>query len=97
MRCFTSGTAVGIGRAGLAAGYLVGFLGLVGLSSESAAAPTPVETSIQDFFLPGTQPDTLNHPISDSNNCAACHSVPEHGFDPYEGWVGSMMGQAARD
>jgi Cytochrome c554 and c-prime len=97
MRCFTSGTAVGIGRAGLAAGFLVGFLGLVGLSSESAAAPTPVETTIQDFFLPGTQPDTLNHPISDSNNCAACHSVPEHGFDPYEGWVGSMMGQAARD
>ena len=61
----------------------------------SYAAPVP--TTLEDFFLPGTQPDTLNHSFSDSNNCQACHTVPEHDWDPYEGWVSSMMGQAARD
>ncbi|MFK7758892.1 MAG: GC-type dockerin domain-anchored protein [Phycisphaerales bacterium] len=68
---------------------------VMGMSSSAIGAPIP--TTIEDFFLPGTQPNTINHPIADSNNCAACHSVPEHDFDPTEGWVASMMGQAARD
>ncbi len=66
-------------------------------AATSSVFASPVPTTIEDFFLPGTQPETLNHPISDGNNCAACHSEPAHDFDPYEGWVGSMMGQAARD
>ena len=76
-------------------GVIAGVLAMVGLTAMSAAAPVP--TTLEDFYLPGTQPMTINHGIADSNNCAACHDVPEHDFDPYEGWVGSMMGQAARD
>lgn len=67
------------------------------LGSGSLAVASPVPTTLEDFFLPGTQPETINHPIADGNNCAACHSEPAHEFDPYEGWVGSMMAQAARD
>ncbi len=76
-------------------GVMAGLIALTGLATSAISAPVP--TTIDDFFLPGTQPETLSHPISDSNNCAACHSVPEHDFDPSEGWVSSMMGQATRD
>lgn len=76
-------------------GLVAALAGIIGAASGAIASPVP--TTLQDFFLPGTQPETLNHPISDGNNCAACHSEPAHDFDPYEGWVGSMMGQAARD
>ena len=61
---------------------IAGLATLVGLISLSIAAPVP--TTIEDFFLPGTQPETINHPIADGNNCAACHSVPDHDFDPTE-------------
>ena len=71
--------------------------GVIALSCSGSASGAPVPTTINDFFLPGTQPETLNHSIADSNNCQACHTIPEHDFDPYEGWVSSMMGQAARD
>ena len=70
-------------------------LGAGGLATMSAAAPVP--TTVEDFFLPGTQPETLNHPIVDATQCAACHSEPAHDFDPVEGWTASMMSQSARD
>ena len=91
MRIHRSGIAAYFKRSCMAAGLLA----LAGSSSISLAAPVP--TTIEDFFLPGTQPETINHPIADGNNCAACHSVPEHDFDPNEGWVASMMGQSMRD
>jgi len=67
----------------------------VGAAGVALAAPVP--TSVDDFFLPGTQPETLNHPIVDALSCSACHTEPAHDFDPVEGWSHSMMGQAARD
>ena len=91
MKVYRSGIAANLKWAWITAGTLV----LTASSSILMAAPVP--TTIDDFFLPGTQPETMNHPIADGNNCAACHSVPEHDFDPYENWVSSMMGQAMRD
>ncbi len=76
----------------------MGVLALIGTSVvATVATASPVPTTIEDFFLPGTQPETLAHPISDSNNCSACHDVPEHRYDPAKNWVSSMMAQAARD
>ncbi|MEE8154935.1 MAG: hypothetical protein V3T53_08225 [Phycisphaerales bacterium] len=67
----------------------------------------PVNTTLNDFFMPGTQPDPEGMellPIVESANCVLCHA----GFDevdpplnlegePFRNWVGSMMAQASRD
>lgn len=55
----------------------------------------PLTTTKEDFFLPGTQPNSPEHPIVeviDPTTCRSCHSAPI-----YEAWRGSMMGQAGRD
>jgi uncharacterized repeat protein (TIGR01451 family) len=49
-------------------------------------------TTIQDFFLPGTQPGDLNAGIASAVDCDICHSDPIYGR-----WRGSMMSQAGRD
>ena len=59
-----------------------------------------VPTSAADFFLPGTQPnkDSLSfEPIQASNNCSYCHGEYNATVAPFDSWVVSMMGQAARD
>ncbi len=59
-----------------------------------------VPTSASDFFLPGTQPnaDSLAfEPVQASNNCSYCHGGYSNQHAPYDAWVVSMMGQAARD
>ena len=91
MRGHRSGFAVCFERIGVLMACAVG----MGVAGVAVSAPLP--TTIEDFFLPGTQPETINHEIADANNCAACHDEPSHDYDPYEGWVGSMMAQAARD
>ncbi len=67
----------------------------------------PVNTTLDDFFMPGTQPDPDGVellPIVESMNCVLCHG----GFDevepplnvegePFRNWAGSMMAQASRD
>jgi uncharacterized repeat protein (TIGR01451 family) len=59
----------------------------------SVAVPRSVLTTTpQDFFLPGTQPRTLNVSIPPSVDCDICHSAPI-----YDRWRGSMMSQAGRD
>lgn len=63
----------------------------------SFANPLPLPTTLQDFFLDGTQPDTLNHPIVDAQNCAICHGLYDEVHEPFRTWAASMMGQAARD
>ena len=52
----------------------------------------PLPTTTEDFFLPGTQPETLDHPIVNPASCDLCHSDPI-----YSAWRGSMMSQAGRD
>ena len=65
----------------------------------------PVPTTLEDFFLPGTQPGGVDLvPIFDSNNCVLCHAdfdkaeppLPPDA-EPYRNWLGGMMAQATRD
>lgn len=64
------------------------------IRQQRAAANLPLPTTREDFFLPGTQPGTLDplHPIVDPDSCGACHTDVI-----YKAWRGSMMGQAGRD
>lgn len=55
----------------------------------------PLPTNRDDFFFPGTQPRSDEHPLVDIANpssCDACHTDPI-----FKAWRGSMMGQAGRD
>ena len=57
----------------------------------------PVNTGLNDFFGPGTQPNMLTDPIVDSQVCGGCHGDFDAVTEPYRPWAASMMGQAARD
>ncbi len=67
----------------------------------------PIGTTLQDFFLPGTQPDPSGSellPIFSSFDCILCHgdfdqAEPPLPLDaePFRTWTGSMMAQATRD
>jgi len=64
-----------------------------------------VPSTINDFFLPGTQPDPSGGNlalIQDSNSCVFCHgdfvSVELNAdAEPYRNWAGTMMANSARD
>ena len=85
---------------------LLAIAGQSGVVRAGEAPPPLVPTTLQDFFLPGTQPDPdgLNMvPIEPSFNCQFCHGFFDPNYDqpleaePYRNWAGSMMGQASRD
>ncbi|MCH8912914.1 MAG: hypothetical protein IIA33_05030 [Planctomycetes bacterium] len=69
--------------------------------------PPLLPTTLEDFFLPGTQPDPDGielTPIEPASPlCQLCHGffTPElgqpHEAEPYRNWAGSMMAQASRD
>ncbi|MFO7662929.1 MAG: multiheme c-type cytochrome [Chloroflexota bacterium] len=67
-----------------------------GLSrTDSGPATLPLPTTREDYFLPGTQPHSPQHPvveIIDPTTCRSCHSAPI-----YDAWRGSMMAQSGRD
>ena len=90
-------------RAGASLGVLVtaGFAAfLAGASSGSGSGQVQVPTTDADFFMPGTQPNGAGagfDPILASNNCQFCHSEYNPSTAPYDTWVVSLMGQAARD
>lgn len=55
-----------------------------------------VPTTLEDFFLPGSQPGqsgNLEHP----SKCDNCHGGYNQAVEPAFNWRGSMMAQAARD
>ncbi|MEM6676002.1 MAG: hypothetical protein AAF726_24345 [Planctomycetota bacterium] len=90
-------------RAALAAAVPV-FALIGGLAADRsfAAQGTPggqtqVPATIDDFFLPGTQPGDLNVPIFESGTCSGCHGFFDPVHEPYGPWAASMMGQAGRD
>ncbi len=56
-----------------------------------------VSATLDDFFGPGTQPETLNSPILSANNCRFCHGNFDPVTEPTRPWAASLMGQAARD
>ncbi len=57
----------------------------------------PLDTTIDDFFGPGTQPGDLVDPIRGVDECLACHGNYDEEHEPYRPWAASMMGQASRD
>ncbi|MCE7988859.1 MAG: hypothetical protein DYG89_47495 [Caldilinea sp. CFX5] len=56
------------------------------------APHAPVNTTLLDFQLPGTQPGGLTTPLASSASCTGCHV--NHIVDNF---AGSMMANAARD
>lgn len=58
------------------------------------AYPTPLPSNINNFFLRGTQPNSLSNSILTANNCSACHG---NTAIIHPQWSGSLMAQAARD
>ncbi len=57
----------------------------------------PLPTTANDFLQPGTQPETLDEAIFDSNDCRDCHGDYDLEVEPYGRWKGSMMAQSSRD
>ena len=78
--------------------FLHSLVGLAGLLLHTSLADAQVPTTLDNFFHPGTQPDTSKgknfSPFVSAENCRGCHEV----YDPveypiYSRWAGSMMGQ----
>lgn len=67
------------------------------ISGALSFAFTPVPTTPNDFFIPGTQPGTLTTGLVTAVQCSFCHSDYDVDAAPYNRWAASMMGQAARD
>ncbi|MGH2571099.1 MAG: hypothetical protein ACRDGR_07730, partial [bacterium] len=71
-------------------GESAGVFGIAGVAGGIVA------TTLRDMTLPGSQP--LEGVVVESVNlCAACHGNYDPANEPWHGWQGSMMGQAARD
>lgn len=67
------------------------------LTPASAVAQLPVASDINDFFLPGTQANTMSSGIFAVGSCSLCHGDYDQAVEPYFRWQGSMMANAARD
>lgn len=75
-------------------------LGLIFGSVAFAVAGDPqtqVPTTLNDFRMPGTQPNMLVDNIVGADSCASCHGFFDEQHDQYSTWSASMMGQAMRD
>lgn len=55
-----------------------------------------VPTTLNDFFLPGSQPGQSGN-IEHPSKCDNCHGGYDQAVEPAFNWRGSMMSQAARD
>lgn len=76
--------------------------GLVALiACATAMGQLPMSTNINNFRMPGTQPNGLSNNLLNSSNCTTCHGgiVSGNGSPVVIGddWTGSLMAQAARD
>ncbi|MBX3357540.1 MAG: hypothetical protein KF745_03845 [Phycisphaeraceae bacterium] len=64
----------------------------------AALAYNPVPTTLQDFFLKGSQPGSLIDGMQQgADNCSICHAGYNEQVEPYTRWSASMMAQASRD
>ncbi len=69
-----------------------------GLLLAAGAAALPLETTSDDFRLPGTQPGTVVHDFATPDTCATCHGgYGDSAVEPLRNWRGSMMAQSGRD
>lgn len=66
-----------------------------GMSASIARAQTPLPTTINDFFLRGTQPGSLTSNISTHTACLTCHNNADGNIGKH--WQGSIMAHAGRD
>lgn len=91
-------------RADCLPSYLFVVIFVIVASAQTHTLAQQVPTTLEDFFLPGTQPNSLNSPIiPSSQSCVLCHGgysnedplVEPHA--PYELWKASLMSQASRD
>lgn len=55
-----------------------------------------IATTIDDFFLPGSQPGQSGN-LESPNKCDNCHGSYDLAVEPAFNWRGSMMSQAMRD
>jgi hypothetical protein len=55
-----------------------------------------VSTTLNDFFMPGSQPNESGSFNSMPNNCG-CHASYDQNVEPMYTWQGTIMSQAARD
>lgn len=64
------------------------------------ATAAPVPTTLEDFFIPGTQPVGEAGPFAPlltSDWCSSCHEATNPLIPIFTSWEGSLMAQAARD
>lgn len=86
-------TREGLWVAAIAGGLLSGGV----LAMRPGPGSDPLPTTIDDFFGPGTQPETLVQALVDVQSCRFCHGDFDEAHEPFTRWAASMMGQAARD
>ncbi len=79
-------------------------LGILGGSAVVSVAalewrrdPPQVQTTVRDFFYPGTQEGEIVDELWQVNECALCHGDYNMNHEPFRPWAASMMGQGARD
>ncbi|MBD3297489.1 MAG: hypothetical protein GF341_02460, partial [candidate division Zixibacteria bacterium] len=70
------------------AALVIGVVGVVGVVNAD-----PVPTTLEDFFLPGSQPNESGQ-LQTPNKCDNCHGAYDVNAEPVFNWRGSMMGQA---
>jgi len=72
------------------------FIIIIALSGYSQGSRSFVPTTLNDFFLPGSQPNQSGT-IDNPDFCDNCHGGYNLAVEPAYNWRGSMMAQAARD
>jgi len=73
-------------------------LGVVVLAAATAWADPPLNlnTNLGNYYIRGTQPNTITATIEYSGSCAACHSTTVDS-PIYDDWAGNLMAHAGRD
>jgi hypothetical protein len=71
-------------------------LALLVIALFSTVAFALVSTTLDDFFLPGSQPGQSGQ-LETPDKCDNCHGGYNTAVEPAFNWRGSMMSQAARD
>jgi len=69
---------------------------LIVIAGTGLAWADPVPTTLNDFFLPGSQPNQSGN-LETPDKCDNCHGGYDTIVEPAYNWRGSMMAQAARD
>jgi len=71
-------------------------IAVLAIALATVAAWAAVPSTINDFFLPGSQPGQSGN-IEHPDKCDNCHGGYDQTVEPAFNWRGSMMAQAARD